>query len=287
MAIRLAAYVYAGLVALALVQPVQAHFQSIYADNYNQPAPAEVPLKLIFWHPFFDGPSVDMPPPEEFYALHRGERIDLMDSVTETVFQGPDGTSVAYDAVLPAQRLGDYVLMLTTGPFRDETAGLVIQQYVKAVINRGGLPTDWDASGKFIDIANIATANLDPIPTEIIPMTKPYNVLAGSTFTGMLLQDGMPVPGWDVEVVYIAANVDMDSSAAGEATVARPPGGYLTVKTDPNGIFTFGIPRAGFWGFGALGSGPDQVTEDGTPLSQDAIIWVEAFDFEAAAPDER
>ncbi|WP_199671187.1 hypothetical protein [Salinibius halmophilus] len=38
------------------------------------------------------------------------------------------------------------------------------------------------------------------------------------------------------------------------------------------------LPAAGKWGFAALGSGPD--TEfDGKALSQDAVLWVEAYDY--------
>jgi cobalt/nickel transport protein len=49
--------------------------------------------------------------------------------------------------------------------------------------------------------------------------------------------------------------------------------------TDADGRFTFGIPRAGFWGFAALGSGPE-TEHEGKELSQDAVLWVRAFALE-------
>jgi cobalt/nickel transport protein len=57
------------------------------------------------------------------------------------------------------------------------------------------------------------------------------------------------------------------------------PGGAVVAISDEDGYFTFGIPRAGFWGFAALGSGPVKEHE-GKELSQDAVIWVRAYDVE-------
>jgi len=275
-----------------LATPAGAHFQSIYTPNYVIDLPGEIPLKLIFWHPFFVGPNVDMPLPERVYAISRFQEIDLMPSLRETVFHGPQNPAVAYDVTLPVRQVGDYVVVVEGGLFYDETAGGYIQQFTKAVLNRGGFPTDW----------NIPVG----LPTEIIPLTKPYNVMAGSTFTGMLTRDGEPLPFWEVEIVYLSAEPDMETNTVGEETISPPPGGYLVVTTDPNGIFTVGIPRAGFWGFGALGSGPETsvqavmptpvdqapaaalpfgleapaAIETSTPLSQDAILWIEAHDLE-------
>ncbi len=53
----------------------------------------------------------------------------------------------------------------------------------------------------------------------------------------------------------------------------------MTIKANVNGEFTFGIPRAGWWGFCALGAGPED-TYKGKELSQDAVIWVQARDME-------
>ena len=46
-----------------------------------------------------------------------------------------------------------------------------------------------------------------------------------------------------------------------------------TIKADSNSVFTFGLPRAGWWGFAALGAGGD-LKHNGKELSQDAVIWV-------------
>jgi cobalt/nickel transport protein len=71
----------------------------------------------------------------------------------------------------------------------------------------------------------------------------------------------------------------MDGNSTTAPTAAPMPGGAVVAVTDANGVFTFGIPKAGFWGFAALGSGPD-TEHEGKELSQDAVIWIRATDLQ-------
>ena len=66
---------------------------------------------------------------------------------------------------------------------------------------------------------------------------------------------------------------------ATEAKVEAPQDSFVTlgIKADANGTFTFAMPKAGWWGFCALGVGPDK-EHKGKELSQDAVIWVKAVD---------
>ena len=47
--------------------------------------------------------------------------------------------------------------------------------------------------------------------------------------------------------------------------------------TASGGVWKIGLPKAGWWGICALKVGPDKIHE-GKPLSQDAVLWVEARD---------
>jgi cobalt/nickel transport protein len=69
--------------------------------------------------------------------------------------------------------------------------------------------------------------------------------------------------------------VDTEGNAFGKDNLGDvPPSAFATI-TDSNGMFTFGIPKAGRWGFACLGSGP--LTEyKGKELSQDAVLWIDA-----------
>lgn len=252
------------MLAAGFCQPAQAHFQTLYTPDLTVSGPVELPLKAIFWHPFIDGPNVDMPRPLKAFAINRGERIDLLETLEEIEFEGPESAGLAYDLTLPITRAGDYVAVVVGDIYFDESSNLYVQQFTKTIINSSGLPSDW----------NRAVG----LPAEIVPMTKPYNVMAGSTFTGRLISDGEALPNYEIEIVYLSAEPDMETNVAGASTAQAPEGGTLVATTDANGVFTVGLPRAGFWGFGALGAGPEYRHEDGTYMSQDAILWVQAVD---------
>ncbi|TCP21970.1 cobalt/nickel transport protein [Rhodovulum adriaticum] len=254
----------AALAALTAA-PAFAHFQLVYSPDPNIERPGDVPLKLIFWHPMENGHAMDMGAPEDLFALFKGDRIDLTGSLSPITFAGADNTAAAYQATLPVKRNGDYIVALTPAPYYEGSEDIYIQQITKVFFNKGGVPTGWNEPAG--------------LPTEFVPLNKPNNVIAGSTFSAQLLSEGEPVPGAEIEIEYIAAEPDMDTNAAGAASVGAMPGGALVAITDENGVFTFGIPRAGHWGFAALGSGPE-TEHQGKELSQDAVIWIKAYDLE-------
>ncbi|MFV0336232.1 MAG: DUF4198 domain-containing protein [Tropicimonas sp.] len=252
-----------ALVALGLAAPSMAHFQLVYGPEVNVEKPEDMPLKLIFWHPFENGHAMDMGAPEEFFYVLKGEKTDISGSLTPITFKGADNESAAFEGVLPVKRNGDYIVGLVPAPYYEESEDIYIQQITKTIINKGGIPSGWD----------------EPVgmKTEFVPLNKPYNVIAGSTFSARLLSAGEPVAGAEIEIEYLAAEPDMETNSPGEVSAEPLPGGTLVAITDENGVFTFGVPKAGFWGFAALGSGPDTEFE-GKELSQDAVIWIRAFD---------
>ncbi|WP_068113264.1 DUF4198 domain-containing protein [Tropicimonas marinistellae] len=255
----------AALSAIAISAPAMAHFQLVYGPDVNVERPGEMPLKLIFWHPFENGYAMDMGQPEEFFYVLKGEKTDISESLTPITFKGASNESAAFEGVLPVKRNGDYIVGLVPAPYYEESEDIYIQQLTKTFINKGGIPTGWN----------------EPVgmKTEFVPLNKPYNVISGSTFSAQLLSDGQPLAGAEVEIEFMAAEPDMETNMPGDVTAEPMPGGALVAMTDANGIFSFGIPKAGFWGFAALGSGPD--TEfDGKELSQDAVIWIKAFDLQ-------
>ncbi|WP_132466220.1 DUF4198 domain-containing protein [Rhodovulum marinum] len=252
--------------ALTLVPGLaSAHFQLSYTEDTMIDRPGDVPVKLIFWHPFENGHVMDMGEPLEFYAIHRGEKIDLKDTLTQTSFTGSSNEAVAWDGNVPVKRAGDYVLVTVPAPYYEQSEDIYIQQITKAYLNRNTLPTDWTEP--------------QGLKTEIVPMVKPYNVIAGSTFTGRVMSNGEPVAGAEIEIEYMAAEPDMATSSPKEATAGPMPGGAVVAISDANGYFTFGVPKAGYWGFAALGVGPD-TEHEGKELSQDAVIWIRAYDVE-------
>lgn len=242
-----------------------AHFLLEYTPSPMVERPGDVPVKLIFWHPFERGHVMDLEKPLEFYVVHNGEKTDLMDTLTPITFNGGDNEGKAFQGSVPVRRSGDYVMVTVPQPYLEVSEDIYIQQLTKAFLNRNQLPTDWQ--------------NPVGLPTEIVPLNKPYNIIAGSTFTGQVLSQGQPAPGVEIEIEYMAAEPRMDTADAAEPEVAPLPGGAIVAVTDANGMFTFGVPRAGYWGFAALGSGP-QTEHEGKELSQDAVIWIHAWDMQ-------
>ena len=115
---------------------------------------------------------------------------------------------------------------------------------------------------------------------EIIPLTRPFANYSGNIFQGRVLLDGKPVPGAEVEVEYMSHEPNLKKNGLSAKSSVKYPNGVMVtqaIMTDANGVFTFGIPKAGWWGFAALGVGPDK-KHDGKELSQDAVIWVQAVD---------
>ncbi|MCT4608949.1 MAG: DUF4198 domain-containing protein [Pelagimonas sp.] len=255
----------AATAALTLPVMAQAHFLLEYTENTMIERPGDVPVKLIFWHPHEAGHVMTLEKPEEFFVIHNGEKTDLMDTLEETTFDGPDNSAKAFKGSVPVKRSGDYVVVTVPAPYYEESEDIYIQQITKTYLNRNELPTDWDQP--------------QGLATEILPLNKPYNVIAGSTFTGRVLSEGKPVAGAEIEIEYMASEPDLNGTGAAAATVSPLPGGAIVAISDDNGYFTFGVPKAGYWGFAALGSGP-ATEHEGKELSQDAVIWIRAWDLQ-------
>ncbi len=253
----------AACLSMLAVQPALSHFQLVYTPKVNLERAGDVPLKLIFWHPFENGHVMDMGQPEAFFAYHKGKKIDLMDSLKPIKFKGQSNEAAAFDASIKLKRSGDYILVVQPAPYMEPSEDIYIQQITKSYLNKGALPTDW--------------MNPVGLSTEIVPLNKPTNILAGSSFTGRVLSEGKPVAGAEIEVEYMAAEPDMAQNVPQKAKASPTPGGAIVAISDENGYFTFAIPKAGFWGFAALGTGPDKEHE-GKELSQDAVMWIRAYD---------
>ena len=52
------------------------------------------------------------------------------------------------------------------------------------------------------------------------------------------------------------------------------------VKADANGVFTYAVPFAGWWGFAALNTADEKLDHDGTPKNVElgAVLWAEFVD---------
>ncbi len=252
----------AAAAATTLAGGAQAHFQLLYTPDVILEQPGDIPLALVFGHPMENGHTMSMGEPEAFFVVFKGEKTDLKDQLTAVKWAGPgDEPADAYTATYGIKRNGDYLFALVPAPYMEGAEDVYIQQITKTIVNKGAMPTGWN----------------EPIglPTEIVPLNKPYQAFAGGTFTGQLLTEGKPAPGVECEIEYINTDVDVAGHSFSKETKGPVPPTAIVAITDDNGLFTFGIPRPGVWGFACLGSGPVNEHE-GKELSQDAVLWINA-----------
>lgn len=256
------------LLMLAAAVPATAHFQMIYTPESALDRGKPIDLKLVFSHPFEAGHTMDMGAPEQFFVVRKGKKTDLLDTLKPIRWSSLTNSGKAYETSYKLRGMGDNVFCLVPAPYYEKEEEVYIQQITKAIVNTAGFPTDWDAE---IGLA-----------AEIVPLDKPYALWTGNVFRGIVKSEGRPVPYAEIEVEYLNHTPLMDKNAfAKEALAEAPQDAFvtMTIKANVNGEFSFGIPKAGWWGFCALGVGPAK-EHQGKELSQDAVIWIQARDME-------
>jgi len=259
---------------LAVVSSAFAHFMVVYTPKIAVEQAEDMDVRILFTHPAEAGHMMDMGGVEEFYAVfQRGEsepkNIDLKGYLKQIEWTNPGSKAPAFAGVIPRKEvrsMGDYVFVMKPGYYYEKEEDIYMQQITKVIMNVGGVPGNW----------------ADPVglPCEIVPLIKPYAMWTGNVFKAQVLSEGKPVAGAEVEVEYMSHMPDLKTNSMPEASsVEYPHDAFVTqtIFSDDNGYITFGIPKAGWWGFAALGIGPD-TEHNGKELSQDAVIWVKAVD---------
>lgn len=107
-------------------------------------------------------------------------------------------------------------------------------------------------------------------------MTRPYGLWTGNLFTGQVLLKGQPVPNVEVEIEYLNQGAD------GQNIVHAPSDPYITqvVKADANGVFSYAMPKEGWWGFSALSEADRTMKHQGVDknIELGAVFWVHTRD---------
>ena len=261
-----AAILFVAVTATAI--PAMAHFQMLYTPETALEKAKTIDMELVFTHPFEAGHTMDMGEPEEFFVVRKGRKTDLMDSLQPIQWTSLSNSGQGYEASYRLRGMGDNVFCLVPEPYFESNEDVYIQQITKTIVNTGGFPTDWDS-----EIG---------LPTEIVPLAKPYALWTGNVFRGIVKSQGKPVPFAEIEVEYLNHEPRMqDNSFAKNPKAKAPQSSFVTqtIKANVNGEFSYALPKSGWWGFCALGSGPD-TTYKGKELSQDAVLWVQAKDMD-------
>jgi cobalt/nickel transport protein len=233
------------------IDDCQAHFGMVIP---SQPLATQqdktTTITLSFSHPF-ELIGMDLNKPDKFYVVADEQSTDLLTTLQPAPVMNRNGWSTQYSFTRP----GVYQFVMEPAPYWEPAEDLSIIHYTKVIVPAYGEDQGWDTPLG--------------LPTEIVPLSRPFGNYAGNSFTGQVLVGGQPAGGAEVEVEFY-----------NEKNLFSSPTDYhitQLVKADSSGIFSFSCPLAGWWGFAALSeadytlknpSGEDKGVELG------AVLWV-------------
>ncbi len=237
-----------------------AHFQMIIPadDMVKQSESKKLNLDLLFWHPY-EGIGMHMVKPAQFGVLVDGKKKDLLETLKATKIKDIEGSTFdGFKSTYRFKNPGDHVFFTEPKPYWEPSEEAFIIHYTKVIVNAFGLEKGWD----------------QPIglKTEIMPLTRPYGLYAGNVFQGVVLVNGKPMPNSEVEVEFY--NEDGSLNPVADPMITQ------VVKADSNGVFTYAMPKAGWWGFAALNEDEKTMKHDGKdyPIEIGAVLWVKTHD---------
>ncbi|UCD71228.1 MAG: DUF4198 domain-containing protein [Syntrophobacterales bacterium] len=243
------------LAIFSMVSIAGAHFQGLIPsdDMVTKSDSKTISLDIAFFHPF-EGHYMNMAKPTQFGVLVHGRKTNLLETLSEKKIGG----FCAWEATYRIKAPGDHIFYVEPKPYWEPAEDCFIIHYTKVVVNSLGVEEGWDEEVG--------------LKTEIVPLTRPYGLWTGNVFQGIVKVNGKPVPNAEVEVEYY--NKDGTIEAPADPMVTQ------VIKTDPNGVFTYAIPRAGWWAFAALNTDEGKIKHNGEGKSVEigAVLWVKVYD---------
>jgi cobalt/nickel transport protein len=229
-----------------------AHFGMVIpSDSMVMPGDKRtVSLDLSFSHPF-EMVGMDLAKPKECTVVFNNGKRSLVGSLTKAKVMGHGAWTMNYKVNRP----GVYTFYMEPEPYWEPAEDCYIIHYTKTVVAAFGEEAGWD----------------QPVglKTEIVPLTRPFGLYAGNVFQGIVMLDGKPVPHAEVEIEYY--NHDKKAEAPTDVMITQ------VVKADQNGVFTYAVPKAGWWGFAALNTADEKMKYRGEDkdIELGAVLWVE------------
>lgn len=221
--------------------------------------PAEVDILLSMMRPFLHaGVEVDMPQlfavllhdadPDAEQGGAQPERRDLLGDVEEIRYLDHKawGANVALD------KPGLYQFIVEGRPWWDEERQSFLRHQATMTLSVHGVDRGWnEATGQSF---------------EIVPLTRPFGLMAPALFSGRILLDGKPLA--DAKVRMVRINSD-------GATAPTPWHEDLAGVSNSAGEFSFLLAQPGWWCVEALTAGPPLKGPDGElkPVERGALYW--------------
>ena len=212
-----------------------------------------ITLNLSFSHPF-EGVGMELAKPKAFEVMINGDKKNLIHNLEKIRIMGQTGWKAGYTIKRP----GIYMFYMEPKPYWEPAEDCFIIHYTKTVVAAFGDDEGWDE-----EIG---------LKTEIVPLSKPFGLYTGNIFQGIVKLDGQPVSYSEVEVEYY--------NREGKYTAPTDYMATQTIKADQNGVFTYAVPRSGWWGFAALNPSNVKMKYNGNDkdIELGAVIWVRFYD---------
>ncbi len=239
------------LFALFCATPAVAHFGMVMPSDsmVMQNDARTIQVVFSFSHPM---EMVGMPlvRPKVAKVMANGRHVDIRQQLNPIHVMNQPAWTMDYTIKRP----GVYVFYMEPQPYWEPAEDAFIVHYTKTVVTAFGDDEGWDAEVG--------------LKTEIVPLAKPFGLYTGNVFQGVVKMNGQPVPSSEVEVEFY--NQDHTAHAPTDYMVTQ------TIKADANGVFTYAVPAAGWWGFAALNASDQKIKFNGKEKDVElgAVIWV-------------
>ncbi len=224
------------------------------------------------------------------YSGENMERSEHLSVIAEAVAYG----ARAWTTEIALPHPGVYHLIMQTKPCWFPEQDTFVQYITKVQVPAYGSAEGWNKP--------------DNVNFEVVPLSRPFGLYAGMSFSGQAMFDGKPMPGAIIEVSRLdpAIKPEVGEPVAPDAvaqeeqkTPSKPKkedkpfvpqsisafGDVQQLKTDSQGVFTFTCPLPGWWAFSTSMAGDPLQDPDGRqkPLETKTIFWVYISDMSKAA----
>lgn len=219
------------------------------------------PVTLIYqWGHPFEHQLFDAPRPQKLTVFAPdGRSAELTNRLEKTSVSAGRKQVTAYRLKFTPQERGDFIFVLQTPPIWMGEEQEYFQDTIKVVLHVQ-VQRGWDRpSGNGF---------------EILALTRPYGLQAGTVFQAQVAVSGKPGAGALVEIERY--NAEPPSQLPSDEFVTR------TARTDPNGVVTTSLPEAGWWAITANRSAGQRARQGQMyPVLQRTTLWIPV----APAPD--
>jgi cobalt/nickel transport protein len=246
--------------------PVHAHYNMLLPATATAKKGEDVTFMYQWGHPF-EHQLFDAPSPEELFVLDPdGKRSDLFQQLRPATVPAAEGKQArAFRFHFIPEGRGDYLFILKTPPTFMEEDGEFLQDTVKVVLHVQA-QKGWSRPAQ--------------VDYEIVPLTRPYGLLAGMTFQGRVLTHQGPQEGNSSTRSKVAAEpgtlIEVERYNAAPPR-ELPPDEQITrtLRTDPNGVATTTLTDPGWWALTASrAAGTRPRGGKDYPVRQRTSMWV-------------